>query len=100
MPRKQVWLLCRSVSKDPKVCSDYSIQDENLDSVIVSSNESDFLILFKNCINVFLCVYSGVVEPVEVVDNGDQTHTVNYVPTREGPYSINVLYADEEIPRR
>lgn len=39
-------------------------------------------------------------EPVEVVDNGDQTHTVNYVPTREGPYSINVLYADEEIPRR
>lgn len=42
----------------------------------------------------------GVVEPVELVDNGDQTHTVNYVPTREGPYSINVLYADEEIPRR
>uniref|UniRef100_H3C4Z4 Filamin A n=1 Tax=Tetraodon nigroviridis TaxID=99883 RepID=H3C4Z4_TETNG len=41
----------------------------------------------------------GVVEPVEVVDNGDQTHTVNYVPTREGPYSINVLYDDEEIPR-
>uniref|UniRef100_A0A3P9I3H5 Filamin A, alpha (actin binding protein 280) n=1 Tax=Oryzias latipes TaxID=8090 RepID=A0A3P9I3H5_ORYLA len=41
----------------------------------------------------------GVVEPVELVDNGDQTHTVNYVPTREGPYSINVLYADEEIPR-
>ncbi|XP_056278637.1 filamin-A isoform X2 [Pseudoliparis swirei] len=41
----------------------------------------------------------GVVEPVEVVDNGDQTHTVSYVPTREGPYSINVLYADQEIPR-
>lgn len=47
-----------------------------------------------------LLLRSGVVEPVEVVDNGDQTHTVNYVPTREGPYSINVLYADEEIPRR
>lgn len=43
---------------------------------------------------------AGVVEPVEVVDNGDQTHTVSYVPTKEGPYSINVLYADEEIPRR
>lgn len=43
---------------------------------------------------------TGVVEPVEVVDNGDQTHTVSYVPTKEGPYSINVLYADEEIPRR
>ncbi|XP_041952722.1 filamin-A isoform X1 [Alosa sapidissima] len=41
----------------------------------------------------------GVVEPVEVVDNGDQTHSVNYVPTREGPYSINVLYGDEEVPR-
>ncbi|XP_028309662.1 filamin-A isoform X6 [Gouania willdenowi] len=41
----------------------------------------------------------GVVEPAEIVDNGDQTHTVNYVPTKEGPYSINVLYADEEIPR-
>uniref|UniRef100_A0A8K9XWD4 Calponin-homology (CH) domain-containing protein n=1 Tax=Oncorhynchus mykiss TaxID=8022 RepID=A0A8K9XWD4_ONCMY len=36
---------------------------------------------------------------VELVDNGDQTHTVNYIPTREGPYSINVLYADQEIPR-
>lgn len=43
---------------------------------------------------------AGVVEPVDVVDNGDQTHTVSYVPTKEGPYSINVLYADEEIPRR
>ncbi|XP_077470388.1 filamin-A isoform X1 [Stigmatopora argus] len=41
----------------------------------------------------------GVVEPVEIADNGDQTHTVSYVPTRECPYSINVLYADEEIPR-
>lgn len=47
-----------------------------------------------------LLLHAGVVEPVEVVDNGDQTHTVSYVPTKEGPYSINVLYADEEIPRR
>lgn len=51
-------------------------------------------------VDAFFCVGEGVVEPVEVVDNGDQTHTVNYVPTRDGPYSINVLYADEEIPRR
>ncbi|CAG5896279.1 unnamed protein product [Menidia menidia] len=43
--------------------------------------------------------YLWVVEPVEVVDNGDQTHSVSYVPTREGPYSINVLYNDQEIPR-
>lgn len=47
-----------------------------------------------------LCVPVGVVEPVEVADNGDQTHSVSYVPTREGPYSINVLYGDEEVPRR
>lgn len=55
--------------------------------------------LRKN-LNLVLPLCSGVVEPAEVVDNGDQTYTVNYVPTREGPYSINVLYADEEIPRR
>ncbi|XP_030049986.1 filamin-A isoform X2 [Microcaecilia unicolor] len=41
----------------------------------------------------------GVVEPVEVVDNGDGVQTVNYVPTREGPYNISVLYGDEEVPR-
>lgn len=52
------------------------------------------------CVTEALLLRPGVVEPVELVDNGDQTHTVNYVPTREGPYSINVLYADEEIPRR
>ncbi|XP_078520736.1 filamin-A isoform X1 [Lissotriton helveticus] len=41
----------------------------------------------------------GVVEPVEVVDSVDGVQTVNYVPTREGPYSISVLYGDEEVPR-
>ncbi|XP_069501557.1 filamin-A isoform X3 [Ambystoma mexicanum] len=41
----------------------------------------------------------GVVEPVEVVDNGDGVQTVNYVPTREGPYNISVHYGDEEVPR-
>ncbi|MGH0130078.1 UNVERIFIED_CONTAM: hypothetical protein FKN15_040916 [Acipenser sinensis] len=40
----------------------------------------------------------GVVEPVELVDNGDGTHTVSYVPTSKGPYSVNVLYGEEEIP--
>lgn len=43
---------------------------------------------------------SGILEPVDIVDNGDHTHTVNYVPTKEGPYSINVLYADEPVPSR
>ncbi|KAM9510776.1 LOW QUALITY PROTEIN: filamin-A-like [Guaruba guarouba] len=41
----------------------------------------------------------GVVEPVEVADNGDGTQRVSYVPSREGPYSISVRYGDEEVPR-
>uniref|UniRef100_A0A8C8S3S3 Filamin A n=1 Tax=Pelusios castaneus TaxID=367368 RepID=A0A8C8S3S3_9SAUR len=41
----------------------------------------------------------GVVEPVDVVDNADGTQTVSYVPSREGPYSISVLYGDQEVPR-
>lgn len=42
----------------------------------------------------------GLVEPVDVVDNADGTQTVNYVPSREGSYSISVLYGEEEVPRR
>ncbi|XP_033927771.1 LOW QUALITY PROTEIN: filamin-A [Melopsittacus undulatus] len=41
----------------------------------------------------------GVVEPVEVADNGDGTQRVSYVPSREGTYSISVRYGDEEVPR-
>ncbi|XP_076125415.1 filamin B a [Alosa pseudoharengus] len=41
----------------------------------------------------------GVAEPVEVTDNGDGTHTVAYTPSVEGPYSLAVKYADEEVPR-
>ncbi|XP_030633099.1 filamin B a isoform X3 [Chanos chanos] len=41
----------------------------------------------------------GIAEPVEVKDNGDGTHTVAYTPSVEGPYSVAVKYADEEIPR-
>ncbi|XP_044307317.1 filamin-B isoform X4 [Varanus komodoensis] len=41
----------------------------------------------------------GLAEPVSIVDNGDGTHTVSYTPTQEGPYTIGVKYADEEIPR-
>ncbi|KAM7170746.1 filamin-B isoform 1-T2 [Macrochelys suwanniensis] len=42
---------------------------------------------------------TGVGEPVNVVDNGNGTHTVTYTPTQEGPYAISVKYGDEEIPR-
>ncbi|KAK2120924.1 hypothetical protein P7K49_002310 [Saguinus oedipus] len=42
----------------------------------------------------------GQVEPVDVMDNADGTQTINYVPSQEGPYSISVLYGDEEVPRR
>ncbi|XP_066527398.1 filamin-B [Hoplias malabaricus] len=41
----------------------------------------------------------GVAEPVDVKDNGDGTHIVAYTPSVEGPYSVAVKYADEEIPR-
>ncbi|XP_041080791.1 filamin-B isoform X1 [Polyodon spathula] len=41
----------------------------------------------------------GVAEPVEVVHNGDGTHTVAYTPSLEGPYIVSVKYADEEVPR-
>uniref|UniRef100_A0A8C7H349 Filamin B n=1 Tax=Oncorhynchus kisutch TaxID=8019 RepID=A0A8C7H349_ONCKI len=40
-----------------------------------------------------------VAEPVEVTNNGDGTHTVAYTPSVEGPYSVVVKYADEEITR-
>ncbi|KAL8212536.1 UNVERIFIED_CONTAM: hypothetical protein K2H54_050177 [Gekko kuhli] len=42
---------------------------------------------------------TGLAEPVKVVDNGDGTHTVAYTPMQEGPYTVAVKYADEEIPR-
>lgn len=51
-------------------------------------------------ISVCVCVSSGVAEPVEVTNNGDGTHTVAYTPSVEGPYSVVVKYADEEITRR
>ncbi|XP_075690052.1 filamin-B isoform X2 [Rhinoderma darwinii] len=41
----------------------------------------------------------GVVEPVEITDNGDGTHSVAYTPSVEGPYTVSVQYADEEISR-
>ncbi|NXG53435.1 FLNA protein, partial [Psilopogon haemacephalus] len=42
---------------------------------------------------------SGLAEPVEVRDNGDGTHKVNYTPATDGPYTVAVKYADQEVPR-
>ncbi|KAM4039064.1 filamin-C isoform 1-T1 [Anomaloglossus baeobatrachus] len=42
---------------------------------------------------------SGLAEPVDVRDNGDGTHTVNYTPATDGPYTVSVKYADQEVPR-
>lgn len=42
----------------------------------------------------------GVAEPVEVADNGDGTHTVSYTPSVEGPYSVAIKYAEEDVPHR
>lgn len=43
---------------------------------------------------------SGVAEPISIKDNGDGTHTVNYTPANDGPYTVCVKYADQEVPRR
>ncbi|XP_062856326.1 filamin-C-like isoform X2 [Trichomycterus rosablanca] len=42
---------------------------------------------------------TGVTEPVTVRNNRDGTHTVKYTPAQEGPYSIGVKYADQDVPR-
>uniref|UniRef100_A0A671S761 Filamin-C-like n=1 Tax=Sinocyclocheilus anshuiensis TaxID=1608454 RepID=A0A671S761_9TELE len=47
-----------------------------------------------NCV-----VFLGVTEPVNITDNGDGTHTVIYTPTKDGPYTVCVKYADQEVPR-
>ncbi|KAM6947498.1 filamin B a [Lycodopsis pacificus] len=40
----------------------------------------------------------GMAEPVEVTGNGDGTHLVSYTPSVEGPYSVAVQYAEEDVP--
>lgn len=42
----------------------------------------------------------GTVEPVGVKNNGDGTHTVHYTPAQDGPYTVDVKYADQEVPHR
>nr|XP_015207867.1 PREDICTED: filamin-C isoform X2 [Lepisosteus oculatus] len=50
-------------------------------------------------LEVLLFGPAGVAEPVNIKDNGDGTHTVNYTPAMDGPYTISVKYADQEVPR-
>uniref|UniRef100_A0A4W5K309 Filamin C n=1 Tax=Hucho hucho TaxID=62062 RepID=A0A4W5K309_9TELE len=42
---------------------------------------------------------TGVTEPVNITDNGDGTHTATYTPAKDGPYTVCVKYADQEVPR-
>uniref|UniRef100_A0AAR2JI04 Calponin-homology (CH) domain-containing protein n=1 Tax=Pygocentrus nattereri TaxID=42514 RepID=A0AAR2JI04_PYGNA len=42
---------------------------------------------------------NGATEPVSITDNGDGTHTVIYTPAKDGPYTVCVKYADQEVPR-
>uniref|UniRef100_A0A8D0CKU8 Filamin C n=2 Tax=Scleropages formosus TaxID=113540 RepID=A0A8D0CKU8_SCLFO len=50
-------------------------------------------------LEVLLYGPTGVAEPVSIKDNGDGTHTVNYTPAKDGPYTVSVKYADQEVPR-
>ncbi|XP_041113590.1 filamin-C isoform X4 [Polyodon spathula] len=50
-------------------------------------------------LEVLLLGPGGVAEPVDIKDNGDGTHTVKYTPAMDGPYTVTVKYADQEVPR-
>uniref|UniRef100_A0A8C5GBZ7 Filamin-C-like n=1 Tax=Gouania willdenowi TaxID=441366 RepID=A0A8C5GBZ7_GOUWI len=42
--------------------------------------------------------FPGTMEPVGVKNNGDGTHTVHYTPAQDGPYTVAVKYANQEVP--
>ncbi|XP_069543922.1 filamin-C-like isoform X8 [Brachyistius frenatus] len=42
---------------------------------------------------------TGVAEPTSIKDNGAGTHTVTYTPANDGPYTVCVKFADQEVPR-
>lgn len=44
--------------------------------------------------------YPGATEPVAVINKGDGTHTVNYTPAEQGPYTVSVKYAEKDVPHR
>lgn len=48
----------------------------------------------------YTVLFPGTVEPVGAKNNGDGTHTVHYTPAQDGPYTVAVKYADQEVPHR
>ncbi|XP_046889363.1 filamin-C-like isoform X2 [Hypomesus transpacificus] len=52
----------------------------------------------KASLEVQLYGPSGSAEPVGVKNNGDGTHTVHYTPAQDGPYTVSVKYAQQEVP--
>lgn len=42
----------------------------------------------------------GLRQAVEVTDGVDGQHLVSYTPAVEGPYSVAVKYAEDDVPRR
>ncbi|TRY85907.1 hypothetical protein DNTS_011928 [Danionella cerebrum] len=40
----------------------------------------------------------GNLEPVVVKNNRDGTHSVSYTPAQEGPHTVSVKYANQEVP--
>ncbi|KAA0720868.1 Filamin-C [Triplophysa tibetana] len=50
-------------------------------------------------LEVLLYGPTGMTEPVDITDSGDGTHKVMYTPAKDGPYSVCVKYADQEVPR-
>lgn len=48
----------------------------------------------------FCCDFPGTAEPVGVKNNSDGTYTVHYTPAQDGPYTVAVKYADQEVPHR
>ncbi|XP_052410438.1 filamin-C isoform X3 [Carassius gibelio] len=50
-------------------------------------------------LEVLLYGPTGMTEPVNITDNGEGIHTVTYTPAKDGPYTVCVKYADQEVPR-
>lgn len=59
-----------------------------------------FKVDFVVYVNFYHVLFPGTVEPVGVKNNSDGTYTVHYTPAQDGPYTVAVKYADQEVPHR